>query len=106
MWDKNPVRMEEFSIRRGSGGQGAHRGGDGIVRRLQFLEPMTVTTLTSHRQTRPFGKEGGTDGACGENSVERQDGAIEVLRGNDHTEVQAGDVFCMKTPGGGGWGRA
>ncbi|MEM9105406.1 MAG: hydantoinase B/oxoprolinase family protein [Pseudomonadota bacterium] len=99
-----PVRVEEFSIRRGSGGEGTNRGGDGIVRRLRFLESMTVTTLTSHRQTRPFGKEGGEDGDPGQNSVERRNGSVDVLKGNDHTEVQAGDVFCMKTPGGGGWG--
>ncbi|MEX3009242.1 hydantoinase B/oxoprolinase family protein [Hoeflea sp. TYP-13] len=99
-----PVRVAEFSIRRGSGGSGANAGGDGIVRKLQFLEAMTVTTLTSHRQTRPFGKRGGEDGACGENSVLRQDGSIEHLAGNDHTDVNPGDVFCMKTPGGGGWG--
>ncbi len=99
-----PVRVEAFSIRRGSGGSGAYSGGDGIIRRLRFRESMTVTTLTSHRKTSPFGKEGGEDGARGENSVERNDGSVEVLMGDDQTEVEPGDVFCMKTPGGGGWG--
>jgi 5-oxoprolinase (ATP-hydrolysing) len=100
-----PVRVEEFSIRKGSGGQGANPGGDGIIRKLRFLEAMTVTTLTSHRTTRPFGGEGGEQGARGENSVERTDGSVERLEGNDHTDVVPGDIFVMKTPGGGGWGR-
>ncbi len=99
-----PVRVEAFSIRDGSGGQGRNRGGDGIVRKLRFLEAMTVTTLTSHRVTRPFGGDDGEDGAAGENSVERADGGVQHLEGNDHTEVVPGDVFVMKTPGGGGWG--
>ncbi|WP_136657117.1 hydantoinase B/oxoprolinase family protein [Nitratireductor sp. XY-223] len=99
-----PVRVDEFAIRRGSGGSGAHSGGDGIVRRMRFLEAMTVTTLTSHRETHPFGMHGGEDGACGENSVLRGDGREQTLAGNDHTDVLPGDVFCMKTPGGGGWG--
>ncbi len=99
-----PVRVEEFSIRRGSGGSGIHAGGDGIVRRMRFLEAMTVTTLTSHRKTRPFGMNGGEDGSCGVNSVSRSDGSVDMLEGNDHTEVAPGDVFMMKTPGGGGWG--
>ncbi|MDA4846718.1 hydantoinase B/oxoprolinase family protein [Hoeflea sp. E7-10] len=99
-----PVRVEEFAIRRGSGGSGAHSGGDGIVRKMRFLEAMTVTTLTSHRKTRPFGVRGGEDGACGENSVLRSDGQERMLEGNDHAEVAPDDVFCMKTPGGGGWG--
>ena len=72
-----PVRVDEFAIRRGSGGSGAQSGGDGIVRRMRFLEAMTVTTLTSHRDTHPFGMQGGEDGACGENqrAAERRTGA-------------------------------
>ena len=101
-----PVRVDEFSIREGSGGKGCNRGGDGIVRKLRFLDSMTVTTLTSHRVTRPFGVDGGEDGAAGENSVERAAGGVEYLAGNDHTDVVLGDVFVMKTPSGGGWGRA
>ncbi len=99
-----PVRVDTFSIREGSGGRGQHRGGDGIVRELRFLDRMTVTTLTSHRDTRPFGVAGGEDGAPGENSIVRADGSRQRLAGNDHTEVAPGDVFAMKTPGGGGWG--
>ena len=99
-----PVRVDEFSIRAGSGGDGEFRGGDGIVRKLRFLEPMTVTVLSSHRETVPFGADGGQPGLPGENSVVRGDGSIEVLEGNDETRMQANDVFVMKTPGGGGFG--
>jgi 5-oxoprolinase (ATP-hydrolysing) len=101
-----PVQVEEFSIRRGSGGLGKYNGGDGIVRKLKFLEPVTVTTLSSHRDTAPFGKEGGSDGFVGENSIIRADGSSEKLKGNDECQLDVGGVFEMKTPGGGGWGRA
>ena len=100
-----PVRLEEFRIRPGSGGKGRHAGGDGIVRRLRFLEPMITTTLTSHRITRPFGVDGGEPGATGRNAVERADGRIDELQGNDETEMKPGDVFVMETPGGGGFGK-
>ena len=98
-----PVRIEEFSVRRGSGGIGDHRGGDGIVRRMRFLEPMTATVLSSHRQTLPFGINGGAPGKAGYNAVIRLDGDLEVLDGNDSRELRAGDIFMMKTPGGGGY---
>lgn len=99
-----PVRVQEFSIWRGSGGQGAQSGGDGIVRSLEFLSPMTVTVLSSHRQTRAFGVNGGAPGLPGENLVRRKNGTVEQLDGNDRREMEAGDVFIMKTPGGGGYG--
>ena len=99
-----PVRVREFSIRRGSGGAGRFAGGDGIVRALEFLKPMTVTVLSSHRQTRAFGVAGGEPGQTGENIVKRRDGKEEILSGNDRCEMHAGDVFVMKTPGGGGYG--
>ena len=98
-----PVRVDEFSIRRGSGGQGAWRGGDGITRKLAFLDPMTVTVLSSHRVTEPAGSMGGGAGKCGENMIARQDGALEKLQGNDAAQMSAGDVFIMHTPGGGGY---
>ncbi|MEL6962929.1 MAG: hydantoinase B/oxoprolinase family protein, partial [Pseudomonadota bacterium] len=98
-----PVRLEEFRIRPQSGGKGRHSGGNGIVRRLRFLEPMTTTVLTSHRITRPFGVNGGEEGAPGRNAVERADGGIEELSGNDETEMAPGDIFIMETPGGGGY---
>ena len=99
-----PVRNDEFSIRSGSGGAGRHRGGDGVVRKLRFLEPMTATLLTSHRVVAPFGLDGGLPGACGRNAVIRADGRIEQLRGNDEASLEAGDVLLIETPGGGGFG--
>jgi 5-oxoprolinase (ATP-hydrolysing) len=99
-----PVRVDEFSIRRGSGGAGAHHGGDGIVRRLRFLEPVTVTVLSSHRRVAPHGMAGGAPGMPGNNSVLREDGRTVQLRGNDAVDLTAGDTFIMETPGGGGFG--
>ena len=99
-----PVRVEEFSIRRGSGGAGAFKGGDGITRRLRFLEQMTATVLSSHRSTRPAGAAGGKPGHPGHNFVERADGTVVELEGNDEAEMAAGDIFVMQTPGGGGFG--
>ncbi len=101
-----PVRVDEFSIRRRSGGRGAYNGGDGIVRKLKFLEPMTVTVLTSHRTTAPHGASDGSAGKIGENSIQRRTGKIENLQGYDAAQMQAGDVFVVKTPGGGGFGEA
>ena len=101
-----PVRVDEFSIRRGSGGAGRWKGGDGIVRRLTFNEAMTVTTLSSHRKIPPQGAQGGEPGACGKNGVIRADGTIEMLEGNAQVELSPGDTFVMKTPGGGGFGQA
>jgi 5-oxoprolinase (ATP-hydrolysing) len=100
-----PVGVDEFSIRKGSGGAGKFTGGDGIVRKLCFLEPMTVTVLTSHRKIPPHGAAGGGTGATGENSVARVNGQIEMLAGNDVVQVEAGDVFILKSPGGGGFGK-
>ena len=99
-----PVRLEEFSIRRGSGGAGKRRGGDGVVRKLRFLEPMTVTVLSSHRRVPPFGLAGGKPGWCGNNYVIRSGGEVVKLEGNDEAEMHAGDRFVMETPGGGGYG--
>lgn len=101
-----PVQVDEFSIRLGSGGLGLFVGGNGIVRRLKFNETMTVTTLSSHRKVPPQGAEDGGPGATGENSVQRANGAIELLDGNDQVELTPGDIFIMKTPGGGGFGEA
>jgi 5-oxoprolinase (ATP-hydrolysing) len=101
-----PVRLEAFGIRQGSGGAGHWRGGDGAVRRLRFLEAVTVTTLTSHRIVPPFGAAGGAPGATGGNWVIWPDGRRERLNGNDERELPTGAVFEMLTPGGGGWGKA
>ncbi|WP_343563701.1 hydantoinase B/oxoprolinase family protein [Kiloniella sp. b19] len=101
-----PVRVEEFSIRRGSGGKGRWNGGDGITRRLRFLEEMTATVLSSHREVSPHGAAGGGTAKVGENLVERQNGSVEELKGNDEALMQPGDIFVMHTPGGGGYGTA
>ncbi|MEM1315638.1 MAG: hydantoinase B/oxoprolinase family protein, partial [Pseudomonadota bacterium] len=101
-----PVRLEAWSIRRGSGGAGAHRGGDGCTRRMRFLEGMTVTTLCSHRRVPPFGVDGGAPGDVGREWIERADGTRVEHAGNDQNEIFPGDVFVMETPAGGGFGRA
>lgn len=98
-----PVRLEEFSIRRGSGGTGHWRGGDGAVRKLRFLAPVTVTTLCGSRKVPPFGGDSGQPGAVGENLVHWPDGRVEPLEGNDERDLPAGAIFEMRTPGGGGW---
>jgi 5-oxoprolinase (ATP-hydrolysing) len=99
-----PVRLESFEIRRGSGGRGRHRGGDGAVRRVRFLEPMTAAILSGHRRVRPHGLAGGEPGAAGRNYVLRANGAREALGPFDQTEMAAGDVFVIESPGGGGYG--
>ncbi|MDR3538299.1 MAG: hydantoinase B/oxoprolinase family protein [Acetobacteraceae bacterium] len=101
-----PVRLEQFAIRRGSGGTGRWHGGDGAVRRIRFLEPMTAVIVSSRRNVAPFGLEGGDDGAVGRQWVERASGGHEVLTGTDSAELQPGDVFVIETPGGGGYGKA
>jgi len=102
---RHPVLVVEFSIRRGSGGAGKWRGGDGAVRRVRFLEPMTAAILSGHRRVPPYGMAGGQPGAVGHNSVRRTDGTTVELGGCDQTEMQAGDVFIIETPGGGGYGK-
>jgi 5-oxoprolinase (ATP-hydrolysing) len=99
-----PVRLEEYSIRKNSGGKGKFNGGDGVTRKLRFLEPMTVTTLCSHRRVQPFGLNGGEPGQCGKEWLEKKDGKFIKLQGNDSCEVKENDLFVMETPGGGGYG--
>jgi len=100
-----PVRLEEFSIRKNSGGTGKHKGGDGVTRKLRFLEPMTVTTLCSHRKVPPFGVNGGEPGQCGREWLETATGKVIKLKGNDSCSVKVNDLFVMETPGGGGFGK-
>ncbi|WP_374655487.1 hydantoinase B/oxoprolinase family protein [Dongia sp.] len=100
-----PVLLEDFHIRRGSGGTGKHKGGDGVVRRVRFLERMTAGILSGHRRVAPYGLDGGGPGQLGKNSVIRRDGSVEILGGTDGAEMQPGDVFLVETPGGGGYGR-
>jgi 5-oxoprolinase (ATP-hydrolysing) len=99
-----PVRVDEFRIRAGSGGAGHWRGGDGVIRRIRFLEPMTAAILSGHRRVAPYGLEGGEPGRVGRNAVERVDGWVEELPGTAQVAMQAGDVFVIETPGGGGYG--
>jgi 5-oxoprolinase (ATP-hydrolysing) len=99
-----PVRLEEFSIRRGSGGAGQFAGGDGAARRVRFLKPMRANILSDHRRTAPFGLAGGSDGATGINRIDRVDGSSETLPGVGSADMAAGDVFTIETPGGGGYG--
>jgi 5-oxoprolinase (ATP-hydrolysing) len=100
-----PVRLEEFAIRGGSGGDGAHRGGDGVVRRMTFLEPMRANILANRRKVAPRGLNGGGDAQPGRNWVERVDGSVEELTATDWADVEAGDQFVIETPGGGGFGK-
>ena len=100
-----PVRLEEFSIREGSGGEGQWRGGHGATRRMRFLEAVTVTTLGSRRVIAPFGSDGGAPGAKGVDRVIFPNGREDTLPGNAEVELPADGVFVMETPGGGGWGR-
>jgi 5-oxoprolinase (ATP-hydrolysing) len=99
-----PVLLETFAIRRGSGGAGRHRGGDGVVRRLRFREAMTAAILSGHRRVPPYGLLGGAPGALGRNWVERADGRRETFGGTHAVAMNAGDVFVIETPGGGGCG--
>ncbi|MCF6266925.1 MAG: hydantoinase B/oxoprolinase family protein [Desulfuromusa sp.] len=99
-----PARVESFALRPNSGGEGKFNGGDGVVRQVRFLEPMTATLLSSHRETKPYGLQGGLPGACGENSIVTKDGVTKILKGNDEVQVAAGDIIIIKTPGGGGFG--
>ena len=101
-----PVLLERFAIRGGSGGAGRHRGGDGAIRRIRFLEPMTAAILSNSRDVAPFGVAGGQPGHKGRNYVERTDGTITKLTGADRTEMNVGDVFVIESPGGGGFGAA
>ena len=99
-----PVRVEEFSVRTGSGGDGEHRGGDGVVRRIRFLEPLTAAVVSSGRRVPPYGLAGGLPGAPGRNAVERAGGEVEELPGVCRAELAPDDVLVVETPGGGGFG--
>jgi 5-oxoprolinase (ATP-hydrolysing) len=100
-----PVRLESYAIRLGSGGAGQWRGGDGGVRRVRFLEPMTASILSNGRVHGAFGMAGGAPGLPGVNRVERADGCVQTLAHIGSVQMQPGDVFVVETPGGGGYGR-
>jgi N-methylhydantoinase B len=95
-----PLRIDEYAVRRGSGGAGRHRGGDGVVRRYRVLEPCTVTLVTERRRHQPSGAAGGAPGTTGCNLLNG-----EPVPAKCRLELQAGDVVTVMTPGGGGWGR-
>lgn len=100
-----PVRVRKFAIRLDSGGRGRHAGGDGVVRELEFLEPLSLSLLTGRRTTAPRGSEGGDDGANGQNTLIRADGTTERLAWRQQLSIQAGDRLRIETPGGGGFGK-
>lgn len=99
-----PVRLDSFSIRQHSGGKGANNGGEGVDRRMRFLEPMTVNIIAGHRVVPPYGLKGGSPGAVGENYVVHANNATTDLGTNGQVEVEIDDIFVLKTPGGGGYG--
>ena len=99
-----PVRLDRYEIRRGSGGAGHWHGGSGGRREIRFGEPMTVTTLASHRRVAPYGMAGGQPGSLGRHWVQRADGSVTPMRGCDSVQVGVDDVFVIETPGGGGYG--
>ncbi len=101
---RHPVRIVRFAIRRGTGGSGCWRGGDGVVREIEFLEPMQAAILSNRRRVAPHGLAGGSPGACGRNYVLRRDGRVEDLGATASVELAAGDRFVIETPGGGGYG--
>jgi 5-oxoprolinase (ATP-hydrolysing) len=104
MEHRYPVRLERFAIRNISGGSGKKTGGNGVIRELYFLEQLSLSVLTQHRTSGPYGLEGGKAGAPGEQYIVRQDGTVVPLKPIDGYEVYPGDRFVIKTPGGGGWG--
>jgi len=99
-----PVIVDAFSIRRGSAGRGRQHGGDGVIRRLRFAEPMAAAILSGRRRVPPYGMAGGEPGKTGRNRVERADGRVDELGATDQTTMNAGDVLVIETPGGGGFG--
>ena len=101
-----PVLLQSFHVREGSGGAGRWRGGDGVVRRVMFREPMTASLLSNRRRVAPFGIDGGASGAPGRGWVERADGTIVPIGATAEVQVDDGDVFVIETPGGGGYGLA
>lgn len=103
---KFPVLLREFSIRRGSGGRGMHRGGDGVIRRLEFRAPMSGALLANHRRIAPFGVSGGESAQPGAGSILRKTGSLETLGATAGFDLEPGDLLSVETPGGGAFGAA
>lgn len=101
-----PVRLDEFSIRKNSGGKGRWNGGDGINRRITFLEPVNLSVLTQRRKSGPYGIKGGESGKAGKQQVVRKNGEIITLNSIQNIDIEPGDRFIIETPGGGGYGKA
>jgi 5-oxoprolinase (ATP-hydrolysing) len=99
-----PVRLERLQLRHGSGGDGLHPGGDGLIRRLRFLEPVELSFLSQRRESSPCGSHGGLAGARGAQRIIRSSGQVETVPGIIAANLQSGDAFEVETPGGGGWG--
>ena len=100
-----PVRLEEFSVRKNSGGKGLFKGGNGIVRRITFLAPFTLSILSQHRIVAPFGLKGGKKGKKGKQYLILNDKTVKILRGVDGANIEAGEQLVIETPGGGGYGK-
>ncbi len=101
-----PLRIHHYGLRNGSGGAGTWRGGHGLVREIEFLEPVTITLLTERRITAPYGLQGGAAGTPGRNTLIRATGTTHPLPGKVSLEMEPGDRLRLETPGGGGWGQA
>jgi 5-oxoprolinase (ATP-hydrolysing) len=101
-----PVVLEDFHIRKGSGGRGKWSAGDGTERTIRARERLDFAILSGHRRIRPFGLKGGEPGELGRNRIRRNDGRIEELPGSAHTVLDAGEAFTVVTPTGGGYGKA
>ncbi len=101
-----PFRVTRYALRTDSGGEGQHRGGDGIVRELEVLADATVTLLADRHVTRPYGLSGGGDGAAGRGEIVHLNGSVEALPGKASTHVRRGERVRVETPGGGGWGKS
>jgi N-methylhydantoinase B len=100
-----PLRVRQYSLRPGSGGEGKYRGGDGIIREIQVLTDAEVTLLSDRRQHRPYGLAGGKDGAPGKAIVIREDGSTQEMPSKFNIRLHKRDRIRIETPGGGGWGQ-
>ncbi|HCC69800.1 MAG TPA: 5-oxoprolinase [Bacteroidales bacterium] len=105
MEHRYPVRLEEFSIRKGSGGKGKWNGGDGVKRIIRFMEPVNLSVLTQRRNSGPYGLYGGEDGRPGCQKVIRKNGKVTSLKSVENINIDTGDLFILETPGGGGYGK-